>query len=33
MNYENYFKDLIESITDYRKTVLLISLIKDDRNL
>ena len=30
MNYENYFKDLLESITDYRKIVLLIFLIKND---
>ena len=33
MNYENYFKDLFESISDYRKLVLLIFLIKDDKNL
>ena len=30
MNYEKYFKDLFESITDYRKIVLLIFLIKND---
>ena len=29
----NYFKDLFESITDYRKIVLLMFLIKDDKNL
>ena len=29
----NYFKDLFESITDYRKIVLLMLLIKDDKNL
>ena len=28
MNYEKYFKELFESITDYRKIVLLIFLIK-----
>ena len=33
MKYENYFKDMFESIQDYRKIVLLIILIKDDRNL
>ena len=30
MKYEKYFKDLFESITDYRKIVLLIFLIKND---
>ena len=30
MNYEKYFKDLFESITDYRKIVLLLFLIKND---
>ena len=30
MNYENYFKDMFESIPDYRKKVLLICLIKND---
>ena len=30
MNYVNYFKDLFESIDDYRKKVLLIFLIKND---
>ena len=33
MNYESYFKDLFESIADYRKTVLLIFLIKNDSDL
>ena len=33
MDHVNYFKDLFESITDYRKIVLLIFLIKDERNL
>ena len=33
MNYENYFKDLFESIPDYRKIGLLIFLIQNDRNL
>ena len=30
MNYEKYFKELFQSITDYRKIVLLIFLIKND---
>ena len=33
MNYENYFRDLIESIEHYRKIVILIFLIKNDKNL
>ena len=33
MNYENYFKDIFESITDYKKIVLLIFLIQNDKNL
>ena len=33
MNYDNYFRDLIESIEDYRKIVLLIFLIKNDETL
>ena len=33
MVYENYFKDLFESIPDYRKLVLLIFLIQNDKNL
>ena len=33
MNYENYFKDLLESIPDYRKIVLIIFLIQNDKNL
>ena len=33
MNNVKYFKDLFESITDYRKIVLLMFLIKDDKNL
>ena len=33
MNYENYFKDLLKSILDYRKIVLLIFLIQNDKNL
>ena len=33
MNYVNYFKDIFESITDYRKIVLLIFLIQNDKNL
>ena len=30
MNSTNYFKDLFESITDYKKVVLLLFLIKND---
>ena len=33
MNNVNYFKNLFESIDDYRKIVLLMFLIKDDKNL
>ena len=33
MKYNNYFKDIFESIHDYRKTVLLIFLIQNDKNL
>ena len=33
MNYENYFKDLFGSIPDYRKIVLLIFLIQNDKDL
>ena len=33
MDYINYFKDLFESITDFRKIVLLMFLIKDDKDL
>ena len=35
MNHENssYFEDMFESITDYRKIVLLIFLIQNDENL
>ena len=33
MNNTNYFKDLFESIPDYRKIVLLIFLIQNDKNL
>ena len=29
----NYFRDIFESITDYRKIVLLIFLIQNDKNL
>ena len=32
MNIVNYFKDLFESIPDYKKIVLLIFLIKNDVN-
>ena len=30
MKYENYFRDLFESITEYRKIVLIIFLIEND---
>ena len=33
MNYENYFKDIFESIHVYKKIVLLIFLIQNDKNL
>ena len=33
MNNSNYFKDMFESIPDYRKIVLLIFLIQNDKNL
>ena len=33
MNNENYFKDIFESIQDYKKIVLLIFLIQNDKNL
>ena len=33
MNHENCFKDLFESIHDYKKIVLLIFLIQNDKNL
>ena len=32
MNNSNYFKDIFESIPDYRKIVLLIFLIKNDQD-
>ena len=31
MDNSNYFRDLIESISDYRKIVLLIFLIQNDK--
>ena len=33
MNNETYFRDIFESISDYRKIVLLIFLIQNDKNL
>ena len=33
MNNINYFKDIIESLPDYRKIVLLIFLFQNDKNL
>ena len=33
MNNSNYFKDIFESIPDYKKIVLLIFLVQNDKNL
>ena len=33
MNHSNYFKDIFESIQHYRKIVLIIFLIQNDKNL
>ena len=33
MENENYFKDIFESIHDYKKIILLIFLIQNDKNL
>ena len=33
MKYENYFKDVFESIADYRKKVILLILFRIIRNL
>ena len=33
MDNSNYFKDIFESIPDYRKIVLLMFLIKNDKDL
>ena len=33
MNNENYFEDIFESIHDYKKIILLIFLIQNDKNL
>ena len=33
MDNENYFRDIFKSIPDYRKIVLLIFLIQNDKNL
>ena len=33
MDNKNFFKDLFESIHDYKKIVLLIFLIQNDKNL
>ena len=33
MNNVNYFKDLLESIPDYKKIVLLMFVVKNDDNL
>ena len=32
MDYENYFKDMFESLPDYGKIVLLMYLIQNDKN-
>ena len=32
MNYENYFKDMFGSIPDYKKIVLLIFSIQNDKD-
>ena len=33
MDNENYFKDIFESIHDYKKIILIIFLIQNDKNL
>ena len=33
MNNQNYFTDIFESIHDYKKVVLLLYLIQNDKNL
>ena len=33
MNNQNYFKDIFKSIPDYRKTVILIYLVQNDKVL
>ena len=33
MNKSNYFKDIFESIPNYKKIVLLVFLIQNDKNL
>ena len=33
MNIENFFRDIFESIPDYRKIVLLKCSIQNDKNL
>ena len=33
MENENYFKEIFESIHDYKKIILLIFLIQNDKNL
>ena len=33
MNNSNYFKDIFESISDYREIVLLLFLIQNEKNL
>ena len=33
MSNENYYRDLFESIPDYKKIIILIFLIQNDKNL
>ena len=33
MKYENYFKDIFESIPEYRKSVLLIFIFRNEKKL
>ena len=33
MNFESYYKDMFESIPDYRKRVLSLILIQNDKDL
>ena len=33
MNFENYFKDMFQSVRDFKKVVLLIFLIENDKKL
>ena len=33
MDHINYYRDFLESIIDYRKTVLLVFLIQNDKDI